>query len=68
MKTPAHSPSVYGDCIPWRKVGLARTCLSAAAVDLLPGASNGNPRLLNLLARAAWIAAAQAGVNIQINR
>ena len=32
-------------------------------LDLLAGASNGNPRLLNLLARAAWIAAAQAGVN-----
>jgi type II secretory pathway predicted ATPase ExeA len=31
---------------------------------LLAGASNGNPRLLNLLARAAWIAAAQAGVNM----
>jgi len=37
--------------------------LSPAALDLLAGASNGNPRLLNLLARAAWIAAAQAGVN-----
>jgi type II secretory pathway predicted ATPase ExeA len=47
----------------WRQVGLERPCLSAAALDLLAGASNGNPRLLNLLARAAWIAAAQAGVN-----
>ena len=29
-----------------------------------PGpAGDGNPRLLNLLARADWIAAAQAGVN-----
>jgi type II secretory pathway predicted ATPase ExeA len=47
----------------WRQVGLDRPCLSPAALDLLAGASNGNPRLLNLLARAAWIAAAQAGVN-----
>ena len=43
----------------WRQVGLERPCLSPAALDLLAGASNGNPRLLNLLARAAWIAAAQ---------
>ena len=47
----------------WRQVGLERPCLNPAALDLLAGASNGNPRLLNLLARAAWIAAAQAGVN-----
>jgi type II secretory pathway predicted ATPase ExeA len=47
----------------WRQVGLERPCLSPSALDLLAGASNGNPRLLNLLARAAWIAAAQAGVN-----
>jgi type II secretory pathway predicted ATPase ExeA len=44
-------------------LALERPCLSAAALDLLAGASNGNPRLLTLLARAAWIAAAQAGVN-----
>lgn len=47
----------------WRQVGLERPCLSVAALDLLAGASNGNPRLLSLLARAAWIAAAQACVN-----
>ena len=47
----------------WRQVGLERPCLSATALDLLTGVSNGNPRLFNLLARAAWIAAAQAGVN-----
>jgi type II secretory pathway predicted ATPase ExeA len=47
----------------WRQVGLDRPCLSPAALDLLAGASNGNPRLLNLLARAAWIAASQVGVN-----
>jgi type II secretory pathway predicted ATPase ExeA len=42
---------------------LERPCLNVAALDLLAAASNGNPRLLSLLARAAWIAAAQAGVN-----
>ena len=47
----------------WRQVGLERPCLSAAALDLLAGASNGNPRLVNLLARAAWIEAAHAGAN-----
>lgn len=48
----------------FRQVGLERPCLSPAALDLLAGASNGNPRLLNLLARAAWIATAQAGANL----
>jgi type II secretory pathway predicted ATPase ExeA len=46
-----------------RQVGLERPCLHPAAVDLLAGASSGLPRLLNLLARAAWIAAAQANLN-----
>jgi type II secretory pathway predicted ATPase ExeA len=46
-----------------RQAGLDRPCLSTAALDLLASASNGNPRLLNLLARAAWIAAAQAAAN-----
>jgi type II secretory pathway predicted ATPase ExeA len=46
-----------------RQVGLDRPCLSTAALDLLASASNGNPRLLNLLARAAWIAAAQTAAN-----
>lgn len=46
-----------------RQAGLDRPCLAAAAVDLLASASQGVPRLLNLLARAAWIAAAQAGAN-----
>jgi type II secretory pathway predicted ATPase ExeA len=32
-------------------------------LDLLASASGGNPRLLNLLARAAWLAAAASGVN-----
>jgi type II secretory pathway predicted ATPase ExeA len=47
----------------WRQVGLERPCLSAAALALLASATNGNPRLLNLLARAAWLEAAQAGAN-----
>lgn len=46
-----------------RQAGLERACLHPAAVDLLASASNGLPRLLNLLARAAWIAAAQKGAN-----
>jgi type II secretory pathway predicted ATPase ExeA len=41
-----------------RQVGLERPCLSPAAVELLASASSGNIRLLNLLARAAWLAAA----------
>jgi MSHA biogenesis protein MshM len=47
----------------FRVVGLERPCLHPAAVELLARASGGAPRLLNLLARAAWIAAAQANLN-----
>ncbi len=47
----------------FRVVGLERSCLHSAAVELLARASGGAPRLLNLLARAAWIAAAQASLN-----
>lgn len=46
-----------------RQAGLERPCLSAAALDLLARASSGNPRLLNLLARAAWLAAAASAAN-----
>lgn len=46
-----------------RQVGLERPCFHPAAVELLAAASSGVPRLLNLLARAAWLAAAQAGLN-----
>lgn len=45
------------------QVGLERPCLAPAAIDLLAGASGGTPRLLNLLARGAWIAAARTGAN-----
>ena len=47
-----------------RQVGLERPCLQPAAVDLLASASNGVPRLVNLLARAAWLTAAQANLNL----
>ena len=43
-----------------RQVGLERPCFHPAALDLLASASQGTPRLLSLLARSAWIAAAQA--------
>jgi general secretion pathway protein A len=43
-----------------RQVGLERPCFHPAAIDLLAAASQGEARLLNLLARSAWIAAAQA--------
>ena len=46
-----------------RQAGLERPCLHPAAVELLASASSGAPRLLNLLARAAGIAAAQANLN-----
>jgi MSHA biogenesis protein MshM len=46
-----------------RQAGLDRPCLAVAAVDLLASASRGVPRLLNLLARAAWITAAAAAAN-----
>ena len=47
----------------FRQVGIERPILAPAALDLLVGASAGLPRLLNLLARTAWLAAAQAGLN-----
>jgi MSHA biogenesis protein MshM len=46
-----------------RQVGIERPILAPAALDLLASASAGLPRLLNLLARTAWLAAAQAGLN-----
>jgi len=46
-----------------RQVGLERPCLAAATVELLASASQGVPRLLNLLARTAWITAAQTAAN-----
>lgn len=43
-----------------KQVGLERSCFHPAALDLLASASEGVPRMLALLARSAWIAAAQA--------
>jgi type II secretory pathway predicted ATPase ExeA len=47
----------------FRQVGIERPILAPAALDLLASVSVGLPRLLNLLARTAWLAAAQAGLN-----
>lgn len=46
-----------------RQVGLERPCFQHAALELLAGASGGIPRLLNMLARAAWLSAGQASLN-----
>jgi general secretion pathway protein A len=43
-----------------RQVGLERPCFEPAAVEVLASASEGIPRTLNLVARAAWIHAAKA--------
>lgn len=43
------------------RAGLERELFSPAAVDLLAEASEGNARTLNLLAQAAWLAAARQG-------
>jgi type II secretory pathway predicted ATPase ExeA len=42
-----------------RQVGIERSCFEAAAIQLLSSASEGIPRTINLLARAAWIEAAK---------
>jgi len=44
-----------------RRAGLDRDIFAQAATDLLAEASEGNPRTLNLLAQAAWLAAARLG-------
>src|SRR5208337_109851 len=41
-----------------RQVGIERPCFEPAAVELLASASEGIPRTINLVARAAWIQAA----------
>jgi len=45
------------------RAGLDRQVFEPAATDLLAEASEGNPRTLNLLAQAAWLAAARAGAS-----
>lgn len=42
------------------RAGLERDIFEPAAIDLLAEASQGNPRTLNLLAQAAWLAAARS--------
>ena len=42
-----------------RQVGLERPCFEPAAGELLAGASEGIPRTINLVARAAWLQAAK---------
>jgi general secretion pathway protein A len=42
-----------------RQVGIERSCFETAALELLASASEGIPRTINLLARAAWIEAAK---------
>jgi len=42
-----------------RQVGLERPCFEPAAVELLASASEGIPRTINLVARAAWLQAAK---------
>lgn len=44
------------------QAGLEKDVFAPAAVDLLAGASEGNPRILGLLAQAAWFAAAWQNV------
>lgn len=46
------------------QVGIDRPAFSQAALDLLANASGGIPRQLNLLARCAWLAAAQLKSNL----
>jgi type II secretory pathway predicted ATPase ExeA len=42
-----------------KQAGLERPCFEPAAIDMIAAASEGNPRTINLLARAAWIEASQ---------
>jgi type II secretory pathway predicted ATPase ExeA len=45
------------------RAGLHRDIFAPAAIDLLSEASEGNPRTLNLLAQAAWLASARTGAS-----
>jgi len=49
-----------------RQVGLERPCFDDAALELLAAATEGIPRTINLVARAAWIEAAKEK-SLQIN-
>lgn len=45
------------------RAGHDREIFAPASIDLLAEASEGNPRTLNLLAQAAWLASARAGAS-----
>lgn len=49
-----------------RQVGLERPCFEDAALELLAAATEGIPRSINLVARAAWVEAAKEK-SLQIN-
>ncbi|MGB6223538.1 ExeA family protein [Haloferula sp.] len=62
--TAVLAPLIREDIAPylnWQvsRAGLERDIFEPAAIDLLAEASQGNPRTLNLLAQAAWLAAAR---------
>lgn len=62
IELSALSPEETGPYLNWhiRHAGVEREIYTEAARDLLHTASGGNPRLLNHLARAAWVRAASA--------
>jgi type II secretory pathway predicted ATPase ExeA len=45
------------------QVGIDRSCVEPAALDLIAAASDGLPRTINLLGRMAWIEAARCKAN-----
>lgn len=60
------APLARGEIAPYlnwhvSRAGLDRDIFTPASLDLLAEASEGHPRTLNLLAQAAWIAAARVG-------
>jgi hypothetical protein len=63
VSLPPWSPSQCAQSLSaaLQSAGLSSQSLEPAAVELLSSASGGLPRSLNLLARAAWIAAAMQG-------
>lgn len=62
MKLSALPREHIEDYLNWHvhRAGLEQDIFAPASVDLLAEASEGNPRTLNLLAQAAWIAAARS--------
>lgn len=57
--TPAQCAQYLSSAL--QSAGLSSQSVEPAAIELLSSASGGLPRSLNLLARAAWIAAAMQG-------